>query len=209
MTVSYFPVPSPSQLPSLDLALVSMPFGPLFLPSIGLGLLKAGVEKRGVRVKDFYFTLPMAERIGTHLYLNISNGTNSTFDLLGEWIFSDSVFGPDPARERGYIEDVLRGGSPAHRKDGTYQGSSVLTEISLDRYIRSENVGNKKSRGPTKILETRHDTSDEFTKMIRASDEGVYEVVSIKDRFCSYTKPSHKFSASGGSGTGGQKRLTY
>ena len=43
--------------------------------------------------------------------------------------------------------------------------------------------------------------------MIRASDEGVYEVVSIKDRFCSYTKPSHK---SGGVGRGGgQKRLMY
>ncbi|KIX01137.1 uncharacterized protein Z518_10203 [Rhinocladiella mackenziei CBS 650.93] len=70
-------------------------------------------------------------------------------------------------------------------------------------YTRSENV--KKGRKPPKILETRHDTSNEFSKMIRASDEGIYEVVSIKDRFCSYTKPSHK----NGGGVGGQKRLTY
>jgi hypothetical protein len=47
--------------------------------------------------------------------------------------------------------------------------------------------------------------------MIRASDEGIYEVVSIKDRFCSYTKPSHKGSSGGGGflGGAGQKRLTY
>ncbi|EXJ95685.1 hypothetical protein A1O1_00808 [Capronia coronata CBS 617.96] len=71
-------------------------------------------------------------------------------------------------------------------------------------YTRSENV--KKGRNPPPILETRHDTSTEFTKMIRASDEGIYEVVSIKDRFCSYTKPSHK---SGGARAGGQKLLTF
>jgi nucleoporin POM152 len=43
--------------------------------------------------------------------------------------------------------------------------------------------------------------------MIRASDEGVYEVVSIKDRFCSFTKPSHKGGASGAGQ--GKKLLTY
>ncbi|KAK4946538.1 hypothetical protein LTR10_014390 [Elasticomyces elasticus] len=72
-------------------------------------------------------------------------------------------------------------------------------------YTRSETT--KRGRNPPKIIETRHDTSDEYTKSIRASDEGVYEVVSIKDRFCSYTKPSHK--SGGAVGTGGQKRLTY
>ncbi len=75
----------------------------------------------------------------------------------------------------------------------------------VNRYIRSENA-KKSSRHAPKILETRHDTCDEFSKVIRASDEGVYEVVSIKDRYCSYTKPSHKNT---GAGSGGQKRLTY
>ncbi len=60
------------------------------------------------------------------------------------------------------------------------------------------------------MIETRHDTSTDYTKTIRASDEGVYEVVSIKDRFCSYTKPSHKTGTGGGKGGGaGQKLLTY
>lgn len=74
----------------------------------------------------------------------------------------------------------------------------------LYRYTRSEDV--KKGRKVPTILETRHDVSSDFTKVIRASDEGVYEVVSIKDQYCSYTKPSHK---TGNAGAGGQKRLTY
>lgn len=64
-----------------------------------------------------------------------------------------------------------------------------------DRYTRSENV---KGRQAPKILETRHDTSNDFSKVIRASDEGVYEVVSIRDRYCSYTKPTHKSSDTAG-----------
>ncbi|EXJ89786.1 hypothetical protein A1O3_02853 [Capronia epimyces CBS 606.96] len=71
-------------------------------------------------------------------------------------------------------------------------------------YTRAETV--KKGRSQPRILETRHDTSTEFSKMIRASDEGIYEVVSIKDRFCSYTKPSHK---TGQAGAGGQRLLTW
>lgn len=79
-------------------------------------------------------------------------------------------------------------------------------------YTRSENPVRGKKGSKSRILETRHDTSEAFSKMIRASDEGIYEVVSIKDRFCSYTKPSHKAAAGGGGllmGMGGQKKLTY
>ncbi len=93
---------------SLDVALVSMPFGPLFAPSIGIGLLKAAATNSGISAKDFYFTFPFAERIGTQTYLQISNGIHSTYDLLGEWIFAPSLFGPDADRERGYLDDVLR-----------------------------------------------------------------------------------------------------
>ncbi|PGG97840.1 hypothetical protein AJ79_09076 [Helicocarpus griseus UAMH5409] len=37
------------------------------------------------------------------------------------------------------------------------------------------------------ILDTKHDISYEHTKTIRTSDEGSYEVVAIKDRFCSFS----------------------
>lgn len=51
------------------------------------------------------------------------------------------------------------------------------------------------------MLETRHDKSFEFSKAIRASDEGTYEVVAIKDKFCA-------FSLQKGQGGSGQKMLT-
>ena len=61
----------------------------------------------------------------------------------------------------------------------------------FDRYTRSENTqpkGRRKKSHPV-VLETRHDTSDEFTKTVRASDEGTYEVVAIKDRYCAFSRP--------------------
>lgn len=53
-------------------------------------------------------------------------------------------------------------------------------------YTRSENV--KKGK-VGRVLETKHDTSQDFVKIVRANDEGEYEVVSIKDRYCSFSKP--------------------
>ncbi|KAK5092233.1 hypothetical protein LTR70_001959 [Exophiala xenobiotica] len=55
-------------------------------------------------------------------------------------------------------------------------------------YTRSENAKNTKGR-PAKVLETKSDSSGEFVKVLRASDEGTYEVVSIKDRYCAYAAP--------------------
>lgn len=55
-------------------------------------------------------------------------------------------------------------------------------------YTRSENAKALKGRAP-KVLETKQDSSHEFVKVVRASDEGTYEVVSIKDRYCSYAAP--------------------
>ncbi|KAI9797880.1 MAG: hypothetical protein M1833_005080 [Piccolia ochrophora] len=57
-------------------------------------------------------------------------------------------------------------------------------------YTRSENPrgkNNKRSGGRGKVLETKHDVSYEHTKSVRTSEEGVYEVVAIKDRYCSFS----------------------
>ena len=44
------------------------------------------------------------------------------------------------------------------------------------------------SRGKTsEILDTKNDISNEYSKTIRASDEGVYEVVSIRDKYCAFS----------------------
>ncbi|MFN0109409.1 MAG: RiPP maturation radical SAM C-methyltransferase [Blastocatellia bacterium] len=91
-----------------DVVFVSMPFGPLRLPSIGLGLLKSALDRDGVSAQTFYFTFDFAERIGQQLYSRISYETDTT-DLVGEWIFSNSLFGHQTEADvRQYVEDILR-----------------------------------------------------------------------------------------------------
>ncbi|MBD2775612.1 RiPP maturation radical SAM C-methyltransferase [Iningainema tapete] len=95
-----------------EVLLISMPFGPLFLPSIGLGLLKAGLTSRSIHAKILYLTLKFASLIGISLYEQISKGRPAIYDLLGEWLFSGALF--DSTNVEGYINDVLRGREPAH-----------------------------------------------------------------------------------------------
>lgn len=51
-------------------------------------------------------------------------------------------------------------------------------------YTRSTNA---KKGQKSVVLETRHDISYENYKIVKASQEGTYEVVAIKDKHCSYT----------------------
>ncbi|KAF4822186.1 Nucleoporin POM152 [Colletotrichum tropicale] len=51
-------------------------------------------------------------------------------------------------------------------------------------YTRSSNA---KKGQKSVVLETRHDVSYESSKIIRASQEGTYEVVAIKDKFCAFS----------------------
>lgn len=67
-------------------------------------------------------------------------------------------------------------------------------------YTRSTNaVRGKKS----KVLETRTETSHTHHLQIPVQEEGTYEVVSIKDRWCSFAKEG------AGDAKKGQKMLTY
>lgn len=91
-----------------------------------------------------------------------------------------------------------------------HEGSQ--TEISFEfggvppfefTWTRSANVDRKGKGG--QVLDMRSEVSEEYAMSVMASEEGTYEVVAIKDRFCSYSKPGHEF---GGKGKG-QKRLGY
>ncbi|KAI9807772.1 MAG: hypothetical protein M1825_005077 [Sarcosagium campestre] len=54
-------------------------------------------------------------------------------------------------------------------------------------YTRSQSSASKGGKQPGRVLETKHDVSHETTKAVRTSEEGVYEVVAIKDRFCAFS----------------------
>ena len=89
-----------------------MPFGPVFSPSIGLSLLQAGLGRAGVASRIHYFTISFAERIGQQLYSGIAiEGRPSMRELVGEWLFAEALFGPRPAEDERYVEEVLRGGA--------------------------------------------------------------------------------------------------
>ena len=51
-------------------------------------------------------------------------------------------------------------------------------------YTRSTNA---RKGQKSEVLETRHDVSLEHSKVVQASQEGTYEVVAIKDKFCAFS----------------------
>ena len=38
------------------------------------------------------------------------------------------------------------------------------------------------------VLETKNEVSHDYSKTVRASDEGMYEVISIRDRYCAFSQ---------------------
>ncbi|KAL1837578.1 hypothetical protein VTJ49DRAFT_3638 [Mycothermus thermophilus] len=70
-------------------------------------------------------------------------------------------------------------------------------------YTRSTNA-RKGQR--SQVLETRHEVSHEHTKVIRASLEGTYEVVAIKDKYCAFSTQGAEVGKERGKG---QKAIKY
>ncbi len=91
-----------------DVLLVSMPFGPLFSPSLALSLLQPQVCARGLTCDIEYFTLPFGERIGQSLYSKIcSEHRAMSRAFVGEWIFSHALFDWSPLHDERYLAEVL------------------------------------------------------------------------------------------------------
>lgn len=97
-----------------DILLASLPFGPMHLPSLGLSLLSAGLQARGIGTRVRYFTLDYAQAIGPELYQGLSAENPYPADLVGEWVFSDAL--GSALEPEAYIDQVIRGGHPDHRK---------------------------------------------------------------------------------------------
>jgi nucleoporin POM152 len=56
-------------------------------------------------------------------------------------------------------------------------------------YTRSSNSDKKGKAGRGTVLDMRSEISDEHSMRVIAHEEGTYEVVAIKDRFCAYSRP--------------------
>jgi hypothetical protein len=91
-----------------DVALASMPFGPVFSPSIGLSLLQAELAAQHLTARVHYFTIPFAEAIGQAFYSGIAeDGRPAIEDLAGEWLFSKAVFDTTAADDARYVKELL------------------------------------------------------------------------------------------------------
>jgi ribosomal peptide maturation radical SAM protein 1 len=92
----------------IDVLLVSMPFGPLLSPSLGLSLLQPQVTARGLTCRSEYFTLGFGERIGEKLYSKITSENRAmSRSFVGEWIFSHALYDWDAEHDDRYISGVL------------------------------------------------------------------------------------------------------
>jgi ribosomal peptide maturation radical SAM protein 1 len=89
-----------------DVVLASMPYAPLFKPSLALGLLQAGVKRRGIACESLYFAFDFAASTGVDSYLRLSESFPEVTDLAGEWVFREAAFGPDAARDERYLATI-------------------------------------------------------------------------------------------------------
>jgi ribosomal peptide maturation radical SAM protein 1 len=113
-------------------ALVSMPFGPLFWPSLGLSLLKPPLLERGVSVSIKYFTIPFAERIGERLYSTIAMSDRIGMrEQAGEWIFSHALAEQTDEQVERYVEEVLR------RREGYLVGRQAASPKLIAGILRA------------------------------------------------------------------------
>lgn len=121
-----------------NVALVSMPFGPLLLPSLGLSLLKAAVLAGDpeASVKLHYLTIEFAKEIEPDLYAHITAG-DTTCNLLGEWMFSDALF-PDGGPAKEYLEEVLAGGETWTAD--VAEGTRMLSDTWIERLLSARDM---------------------------------------------------------------------
>lgn len=158
-----------------DVILVNMPFGPLFKPSIGLGLLKAALARRSVSAKTFYFTLGYAKTIGENVYSKISDATFA-HDLVGEWIFSESLFGhQSDAQVQRYIEDILRAEAISRDFIDEILGARTKVELFLNECLVRIRECRPRIVGFTTTFQ-QHVASLSLAKRLKASCDNIFTV---------------------------------
>jgi ribosomal peptide maturation radical SAM protein 1 len=87
--------------------LVSMPFGAMERPALGLSLLKARVTRDGIVCDVRYPSFTFADLLGAEKYQWISSAL-PYIAFAGDWCFAEALYGPRPAADVGYLAEVLQ-----------------------------------------------------------------------------------------------------
>jgi hypothetical protein len=87
--------------------LLSMPFGALERPALGLSLLKARLQEAGIGCDVHFLSFSFADLVGAEEYQWISSAL-PYIAFAGDWSFTTTLYGERAAADAGYIEEVLR-----------------------------------------------------------------------------------------------------
>lgn len=89
---------------STDVMLVSMPFAPLYKPSIGLSLLDASLAGSGISSRVCYMMMLLADKLGDEQYKLLSEDLPNAM-LIGEWVFAEELF---PGHDRwDFVDEIV------------------------------------------------------------------------------------------------------
>ena len=117
--------------------LVSMPFGALDRPALGLSLLKPALARRGIECDIRYLNFAFAEMLGADLYRWIGSDLPYTA-FAGDWTFTDALYGKSAERTQAYADEILRGGWNLTDNDlGNILAVRRMTEPFLETCMRS------------------------------------------------------------------------
>lgn len=124
----------------------------------------------------------LAEKPGTFTVTGITDGASN---CLAPMNITRHIHGLPSVRvshgKDSYV-DIHEGGEADILLDF---GGVPPFEFTYTRSSNTEKGGRKKGV----IMDMRHEISQEHSMRIRATEEGTYEVVAIRDRYCSYAKP--------------------
>ncbi|MGR8981512.1 MAG: RiPP maturation radical SAM C-methyltransferase, partial [Gammaproteobacteria bacterium] len=87
--------------------LISMPFGALDRPALGVSLLKARLSKYGIACDIQYLNVRFAELTGIEEYRWVSSELPYTA-FAGDWTFTASLYGEKTECDRSYIDEILK-----------------------------------------------------------------------------------------------------
>jgi ribosomal peptide maturation radical SAM protein 1 len=92
----------------MKVLLLSMPFGAVDRPALGLSILKAALTRRDISCDVRYLFDDYVEMIGLRDYEWLTDELPYTC-FAGDWCFTLALYGRQPALDWGYVRNVLRG----------------------------------------------------------------------------------------------------
>lgn len=121
--------------PEAKVLMVSMPFGPLNMPSIGLSLLQSCLKDKGIASQCLYMTLPFAKAVGVDLYNDITAGKPDSADMLGEWIFAETLTPGKTSSPDEFLKSVLMVGGKNTPETRDFFGKALAARDQAEAFI--------------------------------------------------------------------------